>query len=85
MGISGYMLSLEKQQELGLRETGLSVTGVNKGGSPLQANDVILAISGQSFATLAQARKLIQGATGNQIQVRVHRNGAAMELSVPLK
>ncbi len=79
------MLSLEKQQELGLRETGLFVTAVLESGSPLQVNDVILAISGQSFATLAEARKLIQGATGNQVQVRVHRNGAAMELSVPLK
>ena len=79
------MLSLEKQQELGLSETGLFVTAVNASGSPLQINDVILAISGRSFTTLAEARDLIQSEASETVQVRVHRSGAATVISVPLK
>lgn len=85
LGISGYMLSLEKQQELGLSETGLVVTALREGGSPLQIDDVILAIAGQTFTTLAEARQLIQSVPEQAVQVRVHRNGAATEFSVPLK
>ena len=83
--ISGYMLSLESQQELGLQETGLLITAVRDSSSPIQENDVILAIAGQSFGTLGEARNLLQSVQGSTVQLKVFRNGAPTQLSAPLE
>ncbi len=85
LGISGYMLSLEKQQELGLKETGLLITSVRDSSSPIQANDVILTIAGKSFGTLGEAKNLLQSVSGSSVQVSVHRNGAPTQISVAIK
>lgn len=85
LGISGYMLSLEKQQELGLNETGLLITSVRDSSSPIQPNDVILSIAGKSFGSLGEAKNLLQSVSGSSVQLNVYRNGAATQISAPLK
>ncbi len=85
LGISGYMLSLEKQQELGLQETGLLITSVRDSSSSIQENDVILTIAGQPFGTLGEAKNLLQSVEGGSAELKVFRNGAPTQISAPLK
>ena len=85
LGISGFMLGLEKQQELGLKETGLLITSVRDSGSPIQVNDVILTIAGKSFGSLGEAKSLLQSVQGNTTQLTVFRNGAPMQINAPIK
>ena len=84
LGISGHMLGLEQQQELGLQQTGLLVTAVRRDGSPIQTGDVILSIDGQSFDSVGDAQALIQGASSDSVQLELFSNGANKPVSVNL-
>ena len=85
LGISGHMLTHEMQQELGLESTGLLVTAVRRSNSPIQVNDVLLAIDGQAFDNVQAALALIKNATNNSVQVQVSRDGSPMQFTVNLQ
>ena len=84
LGISGYMIGLDQQQELGLEQPGLLVSAVRVDGSPLAVGDVILSIDGQPFDSVGAAQTLIQGASSDTVQLQVFSDGAARSIGVNL-
>lgn len=84
LGISGHMLSFDKQQELGLEQTGLLVTAVRRSDIDVQVNDVVLAIDGQTFSSTREALAIIRKAQSGSVQLSVFRGGSQISISVAL-
>lgn len=69
-------------------ETGFDIVQVNAGGSAeeagIRAGDILYAIEGQSTAgmTTADARNLVRGKEGTQVQMTILRNGQEITFSV---
>lgn len=84
LGISGHMLSFEKQQELGLQQTGLLVTAVRRSDIDVQVDDVVLAIDGQTFSSTREALAIIRDVQSGSVQLTVFRSGSQLTVTVNL-